>query len=264
MESSRGPVNSDTSQESLLGPVPMTGWQQGIGPSASSQMFQEWELLIHHCSWMTSMDWRHRHEPCEVQQMGEQSPVPEENQPHAPAPAKGWLFKKNLGVCTGGQGGCKPATCPWHKVQKHLGQHWNEHCQQNEGGLLYLMGSDSLKGNHSPQNLHFLFSLRKLIWVVTRSKYCPLVVQSSPLSFMVMGLQEADGDHLCWRWCRSESPQKNKYDSPLQMCPFTRYESSVIVKIIAAFFSAWLGSAFSYLSSLLCFQHSKPEEVSEL
>lgn len=33
-------------------------WQQGTGPSASSQIFQEQELLIHHCSWMTSADWK--------------------------------------------------------------------------------------------------------------------------------------------------------------------------------------------------------------
>lgn len=43
-------------------------------------------------------------------------------------------FAKKAPGSPGGQGGCKPAMCPCHKGQEHLGQHWKEHCQQNEGG----------------------------------------------------------------------------------------------------------------------------------
>lgn len=96
--------------------------------------------------------------------------------------------------------------------------------------------------------------------IVTRWKYCPVVVQSSPLSFMVMSLQKADaGDDADDAEVRV--PRRTVGLSVANILPFTRYESSVIFKIIATFSSGRLSSAFSCLSFLLCFQHSKTEKL---
>lgn len=53
------------------------------------------------------------------------------------------------------------------------------------------------------------------------------------------------------------------YLSTANVLPLTGMNIQII-KIIATFSSALLGSAFSHLSFLLCFWHSKNEEVGEL
>lgn len=234
------------------------------GPPASSQMFQEWELLIHCRSWMTSVVWRNSHTwPIWSSANGRAKSCIWGGPTPCTSPCWGVALQKVPGS-PGGQGGCKPVTCPCHKGQKHLGQHWKEHCQQNEGGYLYLVGSDSLKGNRTRHNLQFLFSLRKLIGIVTRWKYCPLVVLSSPLAFTVMSLQKADaGDDADDG--EVGVPRRTVWVSTANVLPFTRYESSVIVKIIAAFswqcllmfiFPALLSTFknwWSYWTVALCF-----------
>lgn len=133
------------------------GWQQGIGPSASSQMLQEWELLIHHHSWMTSVDWRNS-QTWTILSSTKGRTMSSTWGESTPCISSCWgMTLQNVSKSPGGQGGFKPVTCPYHEQQEHLGQHWKEHCQ-NEGSLLYLMASDSLKGNHTRHNLHFLFS----------------------------------------------------------------------------------------------------------
>lgn len=124
------------------------------------------------------------------------------------------------------------------------------------------MGSNCLKENCTLRNLHFLYFLSKL-WICKST----VVIQSSPLSFMVMSFEKAviedDADDAEVRVPSSIS-RRTVNLSVTNMLPFNKSACSVIAKIIATSSSALLGSAFSCLSFLLCFQHSKNEEVSEL
>lgn len=124
------------------------------------------------------------------------------------------------------------------------------------------MGSNCLKENCTFYNLHFLYFLSKL-WICKST----VVIQSSPLSFMVMNLEKAviedDADDAEVRVLSSIS-RRIVYLSIANMLPFDRSACPVITKIIATFSSALLGSTFSCLRFLLCFQHSKNEEVSDV
>lgn len=107
----------------------------------------------------------------------------------------------------GGQGGCKPVTCPYHKGREHLGQHWKEHCQQNEGSLLYSW--DQTLWKEIPLDIICTFCFpQEADWNCGKVEVLPSSCSDS--SSVLHGHESSEC--RCWRWCRwcrSESSQNS-------------------------------------------------------